>query len=163
MHGMQEAQRRAYSIIVRQDRRRWGRRGLLLLLERLALCGEVCYAQFLLEDLALLVRLWGCPLFRMLSKGMHGINNRDGAHKVVQGEVLLVRCDDCALNEELVLALRVQRRLLLERLQHHCGASARQPTTLAPESPPTGNGHSPDTSMLSPGSTLPEFGRTQYS
>ena len=42
------------------------------------------------------------------------------AHHVLQGQRLLLWCDDSALDQEFILAFRIHGRLLLHRLQHHC-------------------------------------------
>ncbi len=61
-----------------------------------------------------------------------------------------------ALNEEFVFAFGVQRRLLLHRLEHYCADMSRYVAI-------TEQTCAPDTSIVSPGSTRPELGRTQYS
>jgi DNA-directed RNA polymerase subunit N (RpoN/RPB10) len=79
------------------------------------------------------------------------------AYEVLEGVALASRGDECALYEKLVLAFDDERRVLLHGLEQHWEKyqmrwrmCERKVAAL------------PCTSMPSPGSILPEFGRTQY-
>ena len=74
---------------------------------------------------------------------------------------LLFGRQERALDQELVLALGVQSRLFFHRLQHHCTREGTRSMRYSGRK--MERGHTPCTSTVSFGSTLPEFGRTQYS
>lgn len=102
------------------------------------------------------------------------------AHQLGEGNVFALGSDDDALHEELVTALCAGRRVLLHGLQEDCGTSEEASVSdlgrlvcrgragravdrlLGKQGSGSKTRDAPWTSTVSPGSILPEFGRTQY-
>ena len=107
-----------YRVIGGKHRCHPDRNIFILLFQCLTLSREIRHPQLLLENLAIFIRFWTSPL-NARKMSTHDAFLQEIPHNITERQSLLVRSNDGALNEKLVLAFRVQWGFLPESLQHN--------------------------------------------